>query len=121
MIGKTAVELQLPKSGNWNRIHNVYHISLLRRYTPRPGDSIQPPALDIEDGLPVFEVDHIVSHRSKTVKYRNGSKKTIASHYLIRWKGWTPEYDTWEPVSNVAGAPDKIRQYLNEHRLELDG
>jgi hypothetical protein len=121
MIGKAAVELQFPTDGNWNRLHTVYHISLLRKYIACPGDTVRPPPLKFEDNTPVFEVDHIVDHRSKTVKHKDGSIKTIGSHYLVRWKGWTPEYDTWEPVANLAGAPTAIRQYLNEHRTELDG
>jgi hypothetical protein len=119
MIGEAAVELQFPTDGNWNRLHNVYHVSLLRKYIPRPGDTVRPPALDFEGDAPVFEVDHIVNHRTKTIKRKDGSKKTIISHYLVRWKDWTPEYDTWEPVANLTGAPEAIKQYLNEHQLEV--
>jgi hypothetical protein len=42
------------------------------------------------------------------------------THYLIRWKGWAPEYDTWEPVKNMTGAPEAIKQYLEEQQIELN-
>ena len=46
-----------------------------------------------------FEVDKILNHRGPVV----------ARQYQIRWKGYSQDYDTWEPRSNVH--PDLIREY----------
>uniref|UniRef100_A0A1Y1K501 Chromo domain-containing protein n=1 Tax=Photinus pyralis TaxID=7054 RepID=A0A1Y1K501_PHOPY len=34
-------------------------------------------------------------------------------HYLIRWKGYDPESDTWEP-ENTLECPDLIKKFKNE-------
>ena len=41
------------------------------------------------------------------LRHRNTSR---GRHFLIRWKGYGPEDDTWEPESNI-NAPIKLRQY----------
>ena len=47
-----------------------------------------------------YEVDDIVNHR-----FRKGK-----AEYLIRWKNYTADDDTWEPEANL-DCPDKIKLY----------
>ncbi|CAF3372017.1 unnamed protein product [Rotaria sp. Silwood1] len=49
-----------------------------------------------------FVVERIVSHR-----FRNGRKE-----YLLQWKGYSEEENTWEPQQNL-DCPDLIEQYEN--------
>ena len=46
-----------------------------------------------------FEIEGIMCHRGKTSK----------REYLIRWKGYTPDHDTWEPRGHIH--PETIRDY----------
>jgi len=53
-----------------------------------------------------FEVEDIVNHRHKKGKVE----------YLIRWKGYSPSDDSWEPVDNL-DCPDKIAAYNEKVKL----
>jgi hypothetical protein len=51
----------------------------------------------------VYEVDRIIDHRGE------GDNR----EYRIRWKGYGPEEDTWEPVSNLFDSEHSIQEYLS--------
>ncbi|AAW44506.2 hypothetical protein CNG01300 [Cryptococcus deneoformans JEC21] len=48
-----------------------------------------------------YEVEKVIKHR--------GKGKNI--EFLVRWKGYGPEYDTWEPTENVASAEEAVAAY----------
>eukprot|EP00965_Chrysotila_dentata_P048797 1619444-Pleurochrysis_carterae.AAC.3 len=35
--------------------------------------------------------------------------------FLIKWKGWSKEHDTWEPIENLTGCPDILKRWLATH------
>jgi hypothetical protein len=56
-----------------------------------------------------FVVEKIIAHRFD----RRG--KTIK--YLVRWEGYGPQFDTWEPRSNLTNAPMILSKYRKDHNL----
>ena len=95
---KQAYKLELPPT--W-AIHPVFHVSLLEPYRHRPGSDVEPTSVDIDplDGEQ-YDVEAILADRT-----RRGVKE-----YLIRWKDYPPEADSWEPESNLS-APDLLKEY----------
>lgn len=113
-VGSASYRLELPSEGGWQRVHDVFHVSLLRPYHARPGHELDvcPPPLKWADGQPEWQVEDILDHRLKRGR---------VSHCLVRWKGWPPEHDSWEPVRNLKNSPDLVRRYCQEHQLDYTG
>jgi hypothetical protein len=100
--GPVNYELELPKK---MRIHPVFHISLLE--PAAPDATLEQDVRDIDPEIQeeIYEVERIIDARSK-----RGQQQ-----YLVRWKGYQPSEDTWEPEEHFnSKAP--ILRYLKEKR-----
>jgi len=90
LIGINTYELELPPStGN---IHPVFHISLLEPYHLNNilgRHSPSPPPVDLQ------KMEYHVEKIS-TSELRKGRV-----WYLVSWKGYGPDDDTWEPDENL--------------------
>ena len=89
-IGAQAYKIQLP--ANWS-IHNVFHVSLLKRWKTSVFCS--------EEAAPDEELD--IEERTKEVEKilrwkKTGSHQPLA--YLILWRGSPLEEATWETANN---------------------
>jgi hypothetical protein len=101
-VSPVAYRLNLPSH---YKIHNVFHLSLLKPY--RDSGKVQPPPPELIDGELMYEVEAIIAHRDG--RGRKGRE------YLVRWTGYGPIHDSWEPEGSLASAPDALRQYLDHH------
>jgi hypothetical protein len=96
LIGTHACRLDLPIS---MKVHNVFHISLLKPYRRPtiPGQqALSQESVDIDDNDEVYyEIANILNSRI--------NPKTRKLEYLIEWKGYegTDEETSWEPAGNV--------------------
>ena len=96
-IGPVAYELTLPPSIS---IHPVFHVSLQKPF--QKGDRFQPlPAALTVEREEEFEVEQVLAHRGKAPKYQ----------YLVKWLGYGPEHNTWEPVQNLIHCKKVLDQY----------
>ena len=98
--GKAAYRIQLLAS--W-KIHPVINEVLLSRYTPPTFPSqarprLPPPLDPIEN---CYEVKEILDSQLKHGKLE----------YKVYWKDFGKEEDTWEPVTNIDGATEAIKEF----------
>jgi len=106
-VGQVAYKLQLPVH---LRVHPVFHVSKLKPY--HSDGRIQPPPVPlIIDGQEEYVVDMVHAHRD----VGSGSRKV--RQYLVRWAGYTPEHDTWEPERNLSNAQDMVDAYWSRARV----
>ena len=102
-----AYELDLPIS---MKMHPVVHIRYLKtpKYAKRFPDRIdnyrQPPEL-VGESLE-YEVEAIL--KQKVMKYGKGFRKT----YLVHWKGYPSEEDSWEPRCNLGNSDELLQEFL---------
>ena len=97
MVGQNAYRLMLPQS--YGRLHATFHVSLLEPYRNRKGRKVPKPVP--VHGEEEWEIDDILdsrSHHGRTM-------------YLVRWKGFTKESDSWEPQENLENAKAMVDAY----------
>jgi len=108
IVSSNAIELELPKS---IRIHPVVNISRVQLYKPQvEGQKKTPPKLVIIEGEEEFEVEKIINKR--TVR---GKEK-----FLVRWKGYTAEEDTWENKENLENAKELVEEFERVYGEEVE-
>ncbi|CAJ0960985.1 unnamed protein product [Ranitomeya imitator] len=81
-------------------IHNVFHRSLLRRYMAPVVPSVDPPAPVLVEG----ELEYVVE---KILDFRISRRKL---QYLVKWKGYGQEDNSWVFASDVHAA-DLVRAF----------
>ncbi|MCQ7926323.1 hypothetical protein NP234_24380 [Salmonella enterica] len=88
-IGKVAYKLELPVE--MASVHNVFHVSMLKKYVPDASHVLKPQAVQIDENLsyeekPVQILDH------KTKKLRNKEIPLVK----VLWRNQKVEEATWE-------------------------
>jgi transposase InsO family protein len=112
-INDVAFRLDLPSS---LKIHNVFHVSLLEKYHANsiPNRIQEPPLPVIIADQEEFEVDQIVDSR----KHRGRVQ------YLVHWKGYSDQDNTWEPPENLTHSAELLQdfhhKYPDKPRVKID-
>ncbi|CAJ0960840.1 unnamed protein product [Ranitomeya imitator] len=97
IINLVSFRLALPASF---AIHNVFHRSLLRRYVVPVVPSVDPPAPVLVEGELEYEVEKILDSRFSRWRLQ----------YLVKWKGYGQEDNSWVVASDVH-ATDLVRAF----------
>ena len=108
IISSNAVELELPSTV---KIHPVVNVSRIQRYVGQiEGQRKKQPAPVVIEGEEEWEVERILNKQ-----WIKGKDK-----YLVQWKGFTAESDTWEEKENLENAKEAIEEYEREYRRDIE-
>ena len=99
VVSSNAVKLQLPSS---MRIHPVVNVSWIVRYKEQIKGQKK------EEGKPV-EVERV--EEWEVEKILNKKKMRGVEKYLVWWKDFTVEGDTWERKENLKNAEELIEEF----------
>jgi len=99
VVSSNAVKLWLPSS---MRIHPVMNVSQIVCYKEQVKGQKKEEGKPVEvEGVKEWEVEKIL----------NKKKTRGVEKYLIRWKGFTVEGDTWERRENLKNAEELIEEF----------
>ena len=108
IVSSNVVELELPSTV---KIHLVVNISRIQRYIGQvEGQRKEQPAPVIIEGEEEWEVERILN------KQRIQGK----DKYLVQWKGFMAESDTWEGRENLRNAREAIEEYEKEYQQDME-
>jgi hypothetical protein len=105
VVSPNAIKLKLPPR---LRIHPVVNVSNVRPFIEPiiPGQTSTPPDPVSIIGEDVYEVEEVLNSKLLRGKL----------HYLVKWKGFTAEHNSWEPEGNlVPGSNRFIKQFHSTH------
>ena len=97
LVGKQTYKLKLPKK--W-RIYDVFHISLLEQDTTKKGQ-VNNTQLNFEFKTGNNKEYKVEDIWDSAVYARESAKQLPGLYYLILWKDYPEEENTWEPVSAI--------------------
>ena len=114
-IGRLAYRLEIPS--HW-RIHPVFTVTQLKPVPPPTDDPFNRQRPDHPDSVFVekntqrvksFEIERLINKRETAKR---------DSEYLIRWKGYDPQYDEWRNLPELKNAMNLVKKYEENIRTE---
>ena len=90
-----------------NTLHNVFHVEKLVLYVRNQiagREDTRPPPIEIAGNVE-YEVEELLDCQRRRNRWE----------YLVSWKGYGSNENSWEPKENVENAPEKINDFHTKH------
>ena len=99
IVSENVVELELPTVLRIHLVVNVRRIVKYREQVERH-KKVPPPPIEIASKKE-YEVEEILDRQERREKMK----------YLVKWKGYMAEGNTWEGLENLENAREKIEEF----------
>ena len=87
--GKVAYQLELPS--NLSQVHDVFHVSQLRRCFKDPNRAVDPELIDVQDDLSYKEHPVCILEESK-----RQTRQKVTKFLKVQWSNHSEDEATWE-------------------------
>ena len=116
-VGKQAYKIELSKK--W-KIHDVFHVSMLKQDTTKKGrvDEVTS-QLEFEGNSDGKEYEVEAIRESAVYAKESEGGHLPGLYYLVSWKSYTEEENTWEPASAIQHLRRLVSTYHREHPEKL--
>ena len=98
-ISDLNFKLSLPRG---MKIHPIFHVSLLE---PAPENAELIDRLEVESDQNIYEVESIMDSRQHNNRLE----------YLVKWEGYGPEENTWEPRKHLTKCSEAIDDFHQQN------
>ena len=93
-VGATVYRLELP--ANLSRLHNVFHVSMLKKYLPDPSHVLSAEPVDLREDLSyVEEPVQILDRKDQVLRTK------IIPLVKVLWRSHSMEEATWESEESM--------------------
>ena len=93
-VGKVAYRLSLPPS--LSGVHDIFHVSMLRKYIADPSHILRYPEVEVTPDLrQEVEPERILESSEKELRNK------VIRMVKVKWKGHPIEEATWETEENI--------------------
>ncbi|MCO5603092.1 hypothetical protein L7F22_057237 [Adiantum nelumboides] len=109
-ISDVAYRLKLPE--DW-KIHNAFHVSLLRLFVGDvPKDMVPKEQPEVEELDEVLVPEQILTHKDRKVRGK------VARRYLVKLKNYSPMDAKWMEEAELVDSPQLLQLYLEAFQLQ---
>ena len=94
IVGPVAYKLKLPLE--LSRIHDTFHVSMLRKYIPDPSHVLREQPMQLKENLTYEETPvQIVDRKERVLRSK------VIPLVKVLWKNHEKEAATWEPEAQM--------------------
>ncbi|MCO5603662.1 hypothetical protein L7F22_057813 [Adiantum nelumboides] len=105
-ISNVAYRMKIPEG--W-KIHNAFHVSLLRPFVgDMPEDMVPEEQLEVEELDEIHVPEQILAHKDRKV----------ARRYLVKFKNYSPMDAKWMEEAELVDSPQFLQLYLEAFQLQ---
>ncbi|MCO5566505.1 hypothetical protein L7F22_020182 [Adiantum nelumboides] len=109
-MSDVAYRLKLPEG--W-KIHNAFHVSLLRPFVGDvPEDMVPEEQPEVEELDEILVPEQILAHKDRKVKGK------VARRYLVKFKNYSPMDAKWMEEAELVDSPQLLQLYLEAFQLQ---